>query len=257
LSADEAARGGETASVAGKSGDEELAGERRVGAVINAIDDHLAGFATAEVQISETETLLRGWRPWLLDTNASVDAIGYVRPVDGNSLAQLLCGRGLGRCSLARADREVLASQYSIMPGRPDLDESFAYWADTPATIPHHAALPAFTGTLHAHSHVVRRAADAREFACAELAITAGSLPTDATGGAVSPRFHQVGSHQRPNRLSTVSFVNPPLDGSARLLAAPDGADVDLRERGRANDQGFGLPAPPGLDDTGPAPTGR
>jgi isopenicillin N synthase-like dioxygenase len=30
--------------------------------------------------------------------------------------------------------------QYSISPDRPDMNESFTYWADNPATIPHHDA---------------------------------------------------------------------------------------------------------------------
>ncbi|MFE0138464.1 hypothetical protein ACFWY6_44050 [Streptomyces sp. NPDC059037] len=39
--------------------------------------------------------------------------------------------------------------QYSISPDRPDMNESFTYWADNPATVPHHDA-PSVTPFLQA-----------------------------------------------------------------------------------------------------------
>lgn len=45
--------------------------------------------------------------------------------------------------------------QYSVAPDRPDLNESFTYWADEPANIPHSAEIGWFTAALHAYWQVV------------------------------------------------------------------------------------------------------
>ena len=45
--------------------------------------------------------------------------------------------------------------QYSIVPERPDLNESFTYWSDDPRLIPRHEEIASFTSALHAYWQVV------------------------------------------------------------------------------------------------------
>ncbi|WP_405749446.1 hypothetical protein OG232_04645 [Streptomyces sp. NBC_01411] len=59
--------------------------------------------------------------------------------------------------------------QYSISPDRPDMNESFTYWADNPTTIPHHDA-PSVTPFLQALRDYWAVAAGITEEVLADLA---------------------------------------------------------------------------------------
>lgn len=50
--------------------------------------------------------------------------------------------------------------QYSVTPDRPDMNESFAYWADAPETIPRHDEIPGFITALSAYWRAVSAVAD-------------------------------------------------------------------------------------------------
>lgn len=51
--------------------------------------------------------------------------------------------------------------QYSISPDRPDMNESFTYWADNPVAIPGHDQIRPFVEALSGHRRTVARLADA------------------------------------------------------------------------------------------------
>ena len=51
--------------------------------------------------------------------------------------------------------------QYSVTPDRPDMNESFTYWADNPETIPRHGEIASFVSALRAYRTTVAEAAEA------------------------------------------------------------------------------------------------
>ncbi|WP_436773434.1 2OG-Fe(II) oxygenase family protein [Yinghuangia sp. YIM S09857] len=77
-------------------------------------------------------------------------------------------------------------------------------------------------------------------FAGDDLLVMPGSIMTDMTGGEIPPLYHRVRNHGHEGRKSVVYFVNPEVDRPVRpFVSAPDGRDVDIRQRVLRNPQEF------------------
>uniref|UniRef100_UPI003F49A6BC hypothetical protein n=1 Tax=Nonomuraea sp. CA-252377 TaxID=3240003 RepID=UPI003F49A6BC len=120
--------------------------------------------------------------------------------------------------------------QYSISPDRPDMNESFTYWADNPATVPHHDA-PTVTPFLRALGDYWTVAAAITGNVLAELAAHYGHQPHAA------PPF-------RDYSYLEINWYHPSdrdllqdrhEDGHLLTLAVSDGPGLEIETGGRMN----------------------
>lgn len=108
--------------------------------------------------------------------------------------------------------------QYSIVPERPDLNESFAYWSDDPRLIPCHEMIAPFTSALHAYWQMV-------------LALSDGVMR------AIAVKFSY--PHRLDLRRASYIETNWYFSGETRDLLQDRHEDGHLLTIGRADDRGL------------------
>ncbi|MCX4826476.1 hypothetical protein OG883_43335 [Streptomyces sp. NBC_01142] len=118
--------------------------------------------------------------------------------------------------------------QYSISPDRPDMNESFTYWADNPATVPHHDA-PTVTPFLQALRDYWAVAAAITENVLAELAAHYGQQREEALPFRDYSYLEINWYHPSDRDL----LQDRHEDGHLLTLAVADGPGLEIETDGR------------------------